>query len=375
MSSYQRFVRLLQSVSSDFTVRFLVRSLIPIMFLFIISPNVYAELLECGPNTGAEAGASSPIPGDPDNLKGWIVHTQKDDAGNKLTLWCIETSKGVGNSYGYRYIPFDPAKPVVWLGRCAFVGGENVFSKEPTGDTNRNGTPDQWTTITWTSEDDGGGGATDSTDDDGQPGKKDFDWEYDVASNVLRRWETLNGNRVRPNTPDYQGPPPENFDQLMTTTPNPNQDDAMASAPVIDVELMGHNGISWEYALTGNGLTEFSPTLIMTGDAWSLAATGIIDARAPNGWSVLWYEDYVTWTYNELNDIILGGNTLYGFELDSWGVQGTINWLSDSFDDSIANFGYAGEVMGPSIPVPPVSLLLAAGIFAAAIPGVIRRQR
>jgi hypothetical protein len=302
-------------------------------------------LAGCGPGTGAEEGPSTPIPNDPDGLKGWFHRDQEDDAGNRIEVWCIEIAGGVGNSFGYRYIPAGGGTPR-WFARCAFVGGVNIPGKEPTGDTNENGQPDGWTKLTHTTEDDGGGGQGDPKDDDQVAGKKDYDWEYNPANNNLKRWETNNGVRINPNNPDYDGPAPEHFSGLFAVEPpeNPGQDDDMKDEPKVKVKLVSHLGTDWHYGLNGNPLSEFSPTMIYTGDKWSMAVDVVTAATAPVGWSVNFTSSYVTWTYTDATPINLSSaGPLSGFAVTSPQL-GTPYWLSDSADDDLGNFGYAGIV-------------------------------
>ena len=302
-------------------------------------------LAGCGPSTAQAEGPSKPIPNDPQNRKGWLDEFQVDDAGNKLEVWCIEIAGGVGNSYGYRYIPAG-GQPR-WIARCAFKGGVNRDTKEPTADANKNTRPDGWSKVTWTSEDDGGGGAGDPKDDDKVAGKKDYDWEYTPGNpGNLKRWETNNGVRINPNNPDFDGPPPQNFGDLFPQPPdNPGQDDDMKEKPGVKVNLHGRVGTNYNYELIGNDLTEFSPTMIYTGDKWSMAVVGVTAATAPVGWSVNFTSTYVTWAYTDASPINLSSaGPVSGFTVTSSVLPGMLYWLSDSADDDLANFGYAGTV-------------------------------
>ena len=342
----------------------------------VVNKPVYAwppRLSSCGPNMAGTYGESRPIPGDPNNAKGWFDEEQVDAAGNKLQVWCIDRNDGVGNSYGLRYVPAG-GNPV-WLGRCAFKGGNNFDGKEATG-TDKKGNPLGWKKIKWTSEDDGGGGGTDPKDDDGQPGKRDFDWEYHVETNTLKRWETKDGKRINPEQPDFEGPPPTDFEDLFADSPNPEQDDKAKATPIVYVDLFDHAGDFWNYALYGN-LTEFSPTTVYNQDKWSIWVAGVTEIFSPNeNWIAELFEDgdidRITWEYIGQEPLIItNSEPLDGFSFNSdqpFGV-GTVNWLSDSFDDELANFGYNSTVEGPrSMPVPEPSSdlpLLALGTLGA----------
>lgn len=318
----------------------------------------------CGPNSFKKK-AAKPIPRDPDGLKGRLIRTQKDDAGNVIQVWCIETVAGVGNSFGYRYVP-KGGNPV-WYARCAFVGGNNTPGKEPAGDMDGNGRPDTWTKLKHTTEDDSGTGG--ANDDDGQPGKKDYDWEYDIAANNLRRWETNNGVRVRPNMPDFDGLAPESFGGLFAAQPppNPNQQDAMLHDPLLSVVLATHVGDLWAYLLSGNSLVEFSPTVAFPGDSFAIAASDITGAFAPTDWLVDFDSAYVKWTYDGMAPLNLSLGPVSGFNLVSVAPEGRVRWLADSIDDDLVNFGYAGGTTGPSSAVPEPATLALLALAACAI--------
>jgi len=322
-------------------------------------------LAGCGPGTAAAEGPSQPIPNDPQGRKGWLDEVQTDDAGNILEVWCIEIAGGVGNSYGYRYIPAGGGAPR-WIGRCAFEVGQNTDTKEPTGDANQNGIPDGWKKVTWTSEDDAGDGG--AGDDDGQVGTKDWDWEYTVGTGNLRKWETNNGDRVNPENPDFDGPAPQDFDGLFPAPPpdNPQQSDDMRQEPPVKVKLVSHVGSTWNYELRGNELIQFSHTTVLTNDKWSLAAAGITGAQAPSSWVVTFDSGYVTWTYAGIPPLDLSASPVTGFSITSTRPLGLVFWLSDSVDDDLANFGFAGSVNGPSAPA-SIPTLSSAGLLLVVI--------
>lgn len=333
------------------------------LFLLQADPALAQRKSLCGPNMG---GPSKPIPGDPDKLKGWLQTTQRDDTGAKMELWCVEIAQGVGNSFGYRYVPADGRNPV-WWGLCAFVGGQNTHGKGPKEDKNRNGRHDRFTKAKHTTTDDSGGGQNDPRDDDDKPGKKDYDWEFDVATMTLKRWETNNGKRLRPNAPDSSGPAPERFSNLLAAVPpfNPDQPAAdMHEEALVTLALVDHVGASWNYEVSGNALIEFSPTLVMQGDELSMAVAGVTDANAPAGWSVDFTSTYVTWTYLSSEPLNLSLASLTGFGLVSSAHAGQAFWLSGNPADDFAklNFGYDGTAIGP-VPEPGTYMLLATGLL------------
>ena len=309
----------------------------------------------CGPNTKDSLGDPKPIPGDPQGRKGWIIHTQTDDKGNVFEIWCIEIAGGVGNSFGGRYTPKDGTP--VWIGRCSFVGGQNTFDKHSTGDTNGNGKPDGWDKISWQTEDDGGGGAGDSTDDDGQPGKKDYHWEYDPIGGKLKRWETLDGRRINPDKPDYEKPAPGNFDDLSLVAAVDTVREPMLMAPAVmfrnDGEPMAvgndHADVIWRYALRSSRLVMHTPTVIMAGDRISIAASGITAAEGPAGWETVVTPGYTTWIYTGTTPINLNeAGNIPGFMVMSAAQPGTARWIaiSASLD---GHFNMDGPVAGPAL--------------------------
>jgi hypothetical protein len=317
-------------------------------FAAALPPAAPSALDGCGPDM-SQYGESKPIPGDPDNLKGWFHRSQVDDQGNVIEVWCLELEGGVGNSFGYRYIPKGGTPK--WFARCAFVGGVNSPGKESTGDANKNGVPDGWRLLKHTTEDDSGGGATDPDDDDNTVGKADYDWEYDVATDRLRRWETNNGTRLRPNNPDYDGPAPPKFSDLFAVAPpaNPDQQDArMLDEPLLEVLLVSRDDDLWNFGIRGNDLTEFSPVIVAPGDQWSLAAGGVLNAVAPVSWTVAFSSSYVTWAYAGPAAFELSAlDGLSGFGIQSSAPEVALFWLSDSADEQGGSFGYAGSVQGP----------------------------
>lgn len=309
----------------------------------------------CGPGSAGRSGASGAIAGDPQMRKGWLDDVEVDDAGNKYEVWCIEIAGGVGNSFGQRYVPKGGAP--VWLGRCAFVGGRNKDSKESTGDANKNGVPDNWKKIKWTSRDPATG--------------KDYDWEYDVAGNGLKRWETKDGKRVRPNNPDYDDKPVSDFGSLLAVADTPPGNDALRQSTVA-VALLEHAGFTWSYGLAGWTLDGFSPTIVNAGDSFSLAARGILSASAPQDWIVAFDDAYVSWTYE--GDAPMQLTALDGFSFQSSATDsGEVGWVADSEDDEAANFGYAGIVLAP-VPEAPAWLMFGAGLLGLAVSGQGRAE-
>jgi len=300
----------------------------------------------CGPNTRNTEGDPKPIPNDPQGRKGWLGEVQIDDQGNKIEIWCIEIQGGVGNSFGFRYVPKN-CKPR-WIGRCAFVGGQNTYSKDPNSDADRNGIPDGWSETGWTSEDDAGDGG--ARDDDGLPGKNDFDWVYKVPQNLLKRWETLNGVRIDPNHPEYTGPAPEDFGGLFDETGAGNDaqdEEGQKAKPVVKVKVTFHEYNIWSYELRGNDITEFSPTIIQPGDAWAMAVNGVTLAYAPPGWTVAYEANYVMWIYGGPSHNLSYHGPLKGFDIISTAPEGVVHWLSFNGTEQ-SEFGFAATVEGPT---------------------------
>ncbi len=313
-------------------------------------PQGKASLPKCGASTPAALGPAQPVPGDPQGRMGWPLDSQFDDQGNKYEIWCLQLAGGAGNSYGARYIP--KVGTPVWIGKCPFVGGRNSHGKNPTSDTNRNGEPDGWAKITWNSEDNGGGGPTDPKDDDKDSGKKDYHWEYDPRVNVLKRWETNDGRRLHPDSPEYNGPGLSDFGGLLAiNTPGDLTNDDMAESMVAvmyadGVPMPNGPGTLWRYQIAADNLVEHTSTILKFGDRLSVAASGVYLAAAPPSWVIIMTPTYVTWEYRGPDLNLSTSVPITGFQISSTAPSGTMNWIAYSAASN-GTFDMDGSLPGP----------------------------
>ncbi|MEW6382022.1 MAG: cohesin domain-containing protein [bacterium] len=325
----------------------LVPLMVAVILLLMISAGMAADSATCPPPDGTPKNGDA----NGDGCNDWLIDRETDRQGNQVEVWCLDlgaAGPGGGDSFGYRYIP--QGGTPVWVGKCAFNGGINRYSKSMDPNTG------QWKGLQWKNWDDS------STDGEGTPGViDDWFWTYDIPQRKLTTKKTHDNRTIA----QQDGNAPVDFgDITFASLPVQGPDNnilALMVDPVITLVNLS-TGPLWHYGLrTPPAHSEYSidPWLLATeikaGDRLIMKGLDAVEAYV-EGTAALpefgaWMltsmtEDSVTFTAS-VDAIIPPGTLIDGFSFFSTGSGGQIEWMTAGEKISFVEKVY-GPVAQPS---------------------------